>query len=483
MIKPDLLALFRECPIIASVQSAEGSPLQDTDTLVRLARLSVLEGVKVVRAEGKETIKAIREQVGVPVIGRIRREYPDSEVRSTATLQEVEELIDTGCEVIALDATSRPRPNGVKLFDLVARIRQAGRLVLADCDVIESVEYAIHEGADFVSTALSGYTSRAVDRNGPDMSLLKSMCSRFDATVMAEGRYSQPWQVETALRAGASGVVIGGAINDPTKQTRSFVSSLNRHYGRVGAVDIGRIAMRWGVFDEDWTLLSTDRILLPDSHKERVALVRQKAQDVGVTRIGIGTIGTVNPRQGHIWECSDDDRSVREVFNEDVVGVPCVVLNGGLAAAWGHACHSEYVGQRIATITLSSTLGFGFVSNHRLTMGPLGQYPRLNDLIGMHEPNLCGILEEAALNPQPSRSIRDAVQKILNESIESVRAILLPDTIVVCGPVGLSDWLDINVPFRMGWQQVQVFRSPFGMHAGLHGASALALFPPDQIQL
>ena len=57
-------------------------------------------------------IEAIKEQVTLPVIGIIKREYPDSEVFITATMKEVDELMTVSPAIIALDATDRARPAG-----------------------------------------------------------------------------------------------------------------------------------------------------------------------------------------------------------------------------------------------------------------------------------------------------------------------------------------------------------------------------------
>ncbi|MFX8914779.1 hypothetical protein ABTM95_19265, partial [Acinetobacter baumannii] len=85
---------------------------------------------------------------------------------------------------------------------------------------------------------------------------------RFSIPVLGEGRYTQRWEIESALRAGAAGVVIGGAINDPIKQTRSLLPSL-AVTENVGAIDIGGTWLRFGVFSSDWQLLHHDRIELP----------------------------------------------------------------------------------------------------------------------------------------------------------------------------------------------------------------------------
>lgn len=66
---------------------------------------------------------AIKGLVSLPVIGIIKRDYPDSEVFITATLKEVDELMAVAPEIVALDATARKRPGGVSLDMLIAQIR------------------------------------------------------------------------------------------------------------------------------------------------------------------------------------------------------------------------------------------------------------------------------------------------------------------------------------------------------------------------
>lgn len=80
-------------------------------------------GAVAIRANSVVDIAAIRASVSLPVIGIIKRDYPDSEVFITATMKEIDELMTVTPEIIALDATARPRPNGETLADLVAQIR------------------------------------------------------------------------------------------------------------------------------------------------------------------------------------------------------------------------------------------------------------------------------------------------------------------------------------------------------------------------
>lgn len=65
-----------------------------------------------IRANSVADIAAIKQLVSLPVIGIIKRDYPDSEVFITATMKEVDELMSVGPELIALDAVIARGPVG-----------------------------------------------------------------------------------------------------------------------------------------------------------------------------------------------------------------------------------------------------------------------------------------------------------------------------------------------------------------------------------
>src|SRR5437870_4658500 len=111
MTRAELLALLREQPLVVSVQATDGSAVDDTETLLKLAQASTAQGIRILRLEGAERVELIRKETGAATIGLVKRFYAGSPIYITPTAKEVDALLATGCEVIALDATLR-RPAG-----------------------------------------------------------------------------------------------------------------------------------------------------------------------------------------------------------------------------------------------------------------------------------------------------------------------------------------------------------------------------------
>ncbi len=436
-----------------------------------MALASIQEGVTTLRMQGIDNIRAVRASSNVPIIGLIKRNYPDSEVYITPTVREVDDLLSLGVEVIALDATQRARPCSVDLGDLIKRVHSANKLVLADIDTLESAIAAEALGADLISTTLAGYTATSPNQKGPDLELLRKVINSVSIPVLAEGRYAQKWQIEAALRMGASGVVVGGALNDPIKTTQALKPA-RTNYGKVGAVDIGGTWMRFAVFSNQWELESIERMPVFESREDRIDWIRNQIKRTGVDAVGVSTGGTVDPKTGELWEAKAlIPDHVGSIFSEQVLGVPTLALNDGLASAWGHACLPQFAGKRVATLALGTGVGCGFVAEGSILMGPRGEYPRINDLPGPGGQTYEQMLGGAALSPDPTPSqMATALQAFLQAGI-LLQEMYFPDQIVVCGAVGLSEWLS---PYL---RSSGLSASPFGLDAGIFGAAALVLFP------
>jgi putative N-acetylmannosamine-6-phosphate epimerase/predicted NBD/HSP70 family sugar kinase len=470
MTLDELLSLFREAPLVASAQASEGSPLANPDTLLRLARASLMGGCKVFRLQGVEAIRHIHGATKAPTIALIKRHYDDSPVYITPTMKEVDELLSTDAEVIGLDATLRPRPVGVLLSDLLRHVKDAGRLAMADCDTFESALEAEKLGFDLVGTTLAGYTEdRPMASQGPDLNLLHQMVQGIKIPVIAEGRYSERWQVQAALRIGASAVVMGAALNDTPVLTKRYMEAARTAEGPVAAFDIGGTWLRFGLFSQAWKLLDTDKVALPADPQKRLAWMRDRVASSGAKHAGVSTGGVVMPRANTVWKAKPIiPNHVGSRFTEETLGVPVVALNDGLATAWGHACLPRHAGTRVATLALGTGVGFGIVDRGRILMSIAGEPPHLNDQPAGPDRTIEEALGGETIGMDASAEAKGDARRAAERAIKTIQELFFPDTIIICGGVGLSDWLNLDLP-----------KSPFGADAGLYGAAALALWKPE----
>lgn len=216
--------------LVVSCQALENEPLHSPFIMARMALAAAEGGAAGIRANSVVDIKAIRQQVALPVIGLIKRDYPDSEVFITPTLREVEELVAAAPEMIALDATQRPRPGGETLAQLVAAIRARWPtlLLMADIASVEEALIAEQLGFDCVGTTLYGYTSQTKGHTLPesDFALLKAVLAAVAIPVIAEGNVDTPERAARCLALGAHAVVVGGAITRPQQITRRFTDAI-----------------------------------------------------------------------------------------------------------------------------------------------------------------------------------------------------------------------------------------------------------------
>ncbi len=214
--------------LVVSVQAYPGEPLRHPETMAQMARACELGGAAAVRCQGLSDIAAIKGRVEVPVIGLWKEGHEG--VYITPTLRHALACVSAGADVVALDATDRPRPDGRTFEETVAAIREASDvLVMADCMTIEDIRRAVSCGCDLVSTTLS-HNKAAIDTtmdDGPDVGLLRQAASEFpDAAVICEGHVHTPADARAAMDAGAWAVVVGTAITHPTSLTKWFIDAI-----------------------------------------------------------------------------------------------------------------------------------------------------------------------------------------------------------------------------------------------------------------
>ena len=145
--------------LIVSCQALADEPLHSSFIMGRMAKAAKEGGAIAIRAQGIDDINEIKKVTNLPVIGIIKENYKDSDIYITPTKKEVDALLSTSCEMIALDATKRQRPNKESLKELIDYIHENKVLVMADISTYDEAIEAANLGADCVSTTLSGYTN------------------------------------------------------------------------------------------------------------------------------------------------------------------------------------------------------------------------------------------------------------------------------------------------------------------------------------
>lgn len=210
--------------LIVSVQAYPGEPLRHPETMAQMARACELGGAAAIRCQGLSDIAAIKGRVEIPVIGLWKEGHEG--VYITPTLRHALACVHAGADIVAIDATDRPRPDGKSFADTVRDLRRSTEtLIMADCMTFEDIARAVDIGVDLVSTTLS-HNKPAIETTlaeGPDIELVSRAHEAFpEIPVICEGHIHTPQDASDALDAGAWAVVVGTAITHPTSLTSWF---------------------------------------------------------------------------------------------------------------------------------------------------------------------------------------------------------------------------------------------------------------------
>lgn len=215
--------------LIVSCQPVVGGPLDSPNMVAAMAAAAEAGGAAGLRVEGVANVQAVRARSSLPIIGLIKRDLDDSPVRITPWLIDIDELVEAGANIIAVDATQRLRP--VSVEKLIEHIHRSRVVAMADCATAADGRVARAAGADILGSTLSGYT-HGEPPSEPDYNLISALRA-LDSFVVAEGRYQQPQQASKALKLGADAVVVGSAITRPEHITQWFVQAMAESTGTV----------------------------------------------------------------------------------------------------------------------------------------------------------------------------------------------------------------------------------------------------------
>ena len=214
--------------LVVSCQALPEEPLHSPYIMGRMAYAAMLGGASGIRANSVADIKEIKTVVNLPIIGIIKQVYDNCPVFITPTEKEIDALVAEGVDIIALDATHRPRPDGKTLTSLFQTIRAKypNQLFMADCATLEDGIIAEQLGFDFIGTTLSGYTADTKGKALPDFNLVADYVKQLKTPIIAEGGISTPDELKKMFELGVFSAVVGSAITRPMEITKKFTDVL-----------------------------------------------------------------------------------------------------------------------------------------------------------------------------------------------------------------------------------------------------------------
>jgi putative N-acetylmannosamine-6-phosphate epimerase/predicted NBD/HSP70 family sugar kinase len=376
--------------LVVSCQAAPGDPLDDAETIRRIAQVVVASGAAGLRINSPEHVRAIRQDSDVPIIA-IQKRYADGRLHITPDFSSAAALAAAGASIIALDCTNRLRSDGQTWQAIIQRIHEELRLpVMADIATLEEGLAAAAAGADLVGTTLSGYTEETWDNHSFDWSLLANLVRQIRVPVIAEGHISSPEEARQAVAMGAWCVIVGSAITRPGVITSNFVRALRQGAFAMPAVgvDIGGTCIKAGLVEPTGEVSLTAQVPTEAARgRDAIAaglceVLRQvlaAAADKGIQPVGLGiaSAGAINAKDGSVFAATDnlpgwagfDLRS----FAEQRFHLPTWVVNDAHAAVLAelHFGLGRSLSDFVA-ITIGTGIGGGIVSGGKLLRGQYG---------------------------------------------------------------------------------------------------------------
>lgn len=487
--------------LIVSCQPVSGGPMDDASSVVGFALAALAGGAVGLRIESLEYVRAVRARTTAPLIGIVKQDRTDTDVRITPTPDLVAALCEAGADIVAVDATRRPRPTSV--VDLIRTIKQHGKLAMADCSDIEDAREALGAGADLVGSTMSGYTGGRVPE-GPDYNLLTAM-RRLTPYVVAEGRVHVPAQAGEALRRGAYCVVVGSAITRTEHATGWFKSALAAaaKSETVLAIDIGGTktvaALVTGGQASDVVTFPTDQAAGPDTWLAEIA-DRFAPSTRGFSRVAAAVSGLIH--EGRWSALNPATLNLPPGYGlvqrlEALFSVPSYAANDGQAAAWGEYRYGAGEGEDMMFLTISTGVGGGIVVGGQPLLGLAGHVGLLRSLSSDgpfenatsgrwiasearkqgRDVSAIGVFEAAASGERWADEILDRSAQRVALLCTDLQLLLDPRRIVVGGGVGLaSGYLD-RVRAKLGETpdrlRPTLVAARLGAHAGLIGVADL----------
>ena len=534
MNKEDLLNKIHG-GLIVSCQAEGDEPLNSAPILTALSLAAIRGGAVAIRAERPGNIIEMKKHVHVPLIGLFKQKHDNSDVYITPTLKEALAIIDAGADILALDATSRPRPNQENLITIVNEVKQRSAvLLMADVATLEEGLNAAEMGFDLIGTTLSGYTATTAAKaasDQPDFELITALVARLGhrIPIIAEGRIWTAEDAYEALRRGAFAVVIGTAITRPTIVTRKIVAQIEKFRQlqdsiAVG-VDLGGTKTAIGLVSFQGAV-KTKKIISSnwDGGTKQVIgdLISGINRIIGsgdkpIAAIGIAASGRVNPEHGVVFDgvpLANDyfGYPIQEQIS-NATGLPVSIENDANAAAYAeYSIRKDRPPQRLVFVTIGTGIGGGIMIDGKLLRGT-GNAGEIGHICIEHNGRKCRcgrrgcletyvsrkLLEQEIQNQLPKigiaslalttdtiieliRSNHPQVMKIfyrqmdyLASGLETIFNMIEPDLVVLGGELSRLENILIDSLQKRILRPIPMTPSKLGNTAGMIGAALLAI--------
>lgn len=213
--------------LVVSCQAGPESPLNSPNMIAALAKSSEMGGAIGFRVDRPENVAEVRRISTLPIIGINKIHTPGFELFITPTFASAEAVVAAGANLVAIEATCLPRPNGETFKEIVEKVhKQLNVPVMADIGTLEHAIKALEDDADIIATTMATSEPYGKPENGPAIHLVRTLVKMTDRPIIVEG---QVWTIEdlrACFDAGAHAVVIGSAITVPQFITERFVSAI-----------------------------------------------------------------------------------------------------------------------------------------------------------------------------------------------------------------------------------------------------------------
>jgi N-acylglucosamine-6-phosphate 2-epimerase len=215
--------------LVVSCQAGPESPLNAPHFIAALAKSAEMGGAAGFRVDRPENVAAVRAVSVLPIIGIHKIHTPGCEVYITPTYASAEAVVKAGADLLAIDATGRPRPGGETFGEIVSRVHQMLNVpVMADIGTLAQGLQALEDGADMIATTMATSPPYGKPTDGPALHIVEELVKVTDHPIIVEG---QIWTVEQAracFEAGAYAIVVGSAITAPQFITARFVAAISK---------------------------------------------------------------------------------------------------------------------------------------------------------------------------------------------------------------------------------------------------------------